>query len=218
MARVLVLRPEPGASTTVDRARALGLDAVAVPLFKVEPVAWTAPEPSGFDGILLTSANALRHAGDGLQALLGLKAYAVGDATAEAARDAGFDVAATGDAGIERLLDSVEPDLRLLHLCGPDRAGTDAARQRIIPVVVYWSRSLDDVRLPDAAVALVHSPRAAARLATVARKRFQLAIAAISKAAADAAGEGWRAVAVAEQPTDAALLALAARLCNKPRP
>ena len=33
MKRVLVLRPEPGASATVERARALGLDAVAVPLF-----------------------------------------------------------------------------------------------------------------------------------------------------------------------------------------
>ena len=97
MTRVLVLRPEPGASATVDRARAMGLDAVATPLFEVEPLDWDVPEASGFDGVLLTSANALRHGGDGLQALRGLKAYAVGDATAQAAREAGFDVAATGD-------------------------------------------------------------------------------------------------------------------------
>jgi uroporphyrinogen-III synthase len=45
-----------------------------------------------------------------------------------------------------------------------------------------------------------------------------MTIAAISQAAADAVGEGWRSVEVAEQATDEALLALAARLCNKPRP
>ena len=46
MRRLLVLRPEPGASATVERARALGLDAVAMPLFEVEPVAWDAPDPA----------------------------------------------------------------------------------------------------------------------------------------------------------------------------
>ena len=51
-----------------------------------------------------------------LQELRGLKVYAVGEATADAARDAGFDIAATGDAGVDRLLGSIEPDLKLLHL------------------------------------------------------------------------------------------------------
>jgi uroporphyrinogen-III synthase len=41
---------------------------------------------------------------------------------------------------------------------------------------------------------------------------------AISDAAAEAAGRGWEAVEVADQPNDEALLALAARLCNKPAP
>jgi uroporphyrinogen-III synthase len=38
--------------------------------------------------------------------------------TAQAARDAGFGVASAGEAGVDRLLDSLEPDLKLLHLCG----------------------------------------------------------------------------------------------------
>ena len=62
MRRVLVLRPEPGAAATVKRARARGLDAVAIPLFEIEPLAWEAPPAGGFDGLLLTSANAVRHA------------------------------------------------------------------------------------------------------------------------------------------------------------
>jgi uroporphyrinogen-III synthase len=44
--------------------------------------------------------------------------------------------------------------------------------------------------------------------------RGALRIAAISQAAADAAGLGWASVHVAEQPRDQALLELAARLCK----
>ena len=46
MKRVLVLRPEPGASETVQRAKAKGLDAEASPLFVVEPIEWEFEEPS----------------------------------------------------------------------------------------------------------------------------------------------------------------------------
>ena len=60
MRRLLVLRPEPGASATAGRARTLGLDPVLMPLFEIEPIAWTAPDPAGFDALLLTSANAVR--------------------------------------------------------------------------------------------------------------------------------------------------------------
>ena len=65
-------------------------------------------------------------------------------------------------------------------------------------------------------VALVHSPRAGQRLAELVDDRATLAIAAISQAAADGAGAGWRRIDVAERPSDDALLAIAARLCNKP--
>ena len=49
MRRVVVLRPEPGASATVERARERGLEAVAIPLLRVESVEWSAPEQSAFD-------------------------------------------------------------------------------------------------------------------------------------------------------------------------
>ena len=48
MTRVLVLRPEPGASATVKRARKKALDAVAIPLFEVEAISWDAPEAERF--------------------------------------------------------------------------------------------------------------------------------------------------------------------------
>ena len=110
MRPVLVLRPEPGASATVERARERGLSATAIPLFEIEAVAWDAPDPAGFEGILLTSANAVRLAGKQLESLRTLTAYAVGESTAEAAREAGFSIAATGDAGVDRLLGSIDPD------------------------------------------------------------------------------------------------------------
>ena len=220
MARLLVLRPEPGASATAARARALGLDAFAIPLFAIEPVKWEAPEAGGFDGLLLTSGSAVRCAGEQLQELRGLRAYAVGDATAAAARDAGFDIGSAGEAGVDRLLDSIEPDLRLLHLCGEDRRVPDDAGQEVTPVVVYRANEIEnpDLGIAPGSVALIHSPRAGARFADLVSGPEEVAIAAISAAAAEAAGGGWKSVDVADRPNDEALLALAARLCNNPSP
>ncbi len=220
MMRVLVLRPEPGASATFERARELGLDALAVPLFEIEAVDWNAPEPGGFDGLLLTSANAIRCGGSRLDSLRGLKAYAVGQSTADAAREAGFDLAAVGDAGVDRLLGSIAPTLKLLHLCGENRREPKGAKQKIRPVAVYRSKPIEAPRLWDASgnVALIHSPRAARRFAELVTDRSSIAIAAISPAAAEGIGSGWKSVAIADQPSDEALLALAATLCNKPDP
>lgn len=220
MPRLLVLRPEPGASATAERARARGLDPIVVPLFEVEPIVWATPEPSGFDGVLLTSANAVRQAGEGLESLRGIKVYAVGEATAEAAREAGFDIAATGEAGVDRLLRSIEPDLKLLHLCGENHIAVEDARQTVTPLIVYRSKAVDAPDLSDihGAVAMIHSPRAGRHFAGLIHDRSSIGIAAISDAAAKAAGAGWKQVAVADQPSDEALLALAARLCNKPDP
>jgi len=220
MRRVLVLRPEPGASATIAKARAMGLEPIAVPLFTIEPVEWAAPDPTGFDGILLTSANAVRSAGEGLRELRAIPAFAVGQATAEAARQAGFAIAATGDSGVDRLLGSIDPDLHLLHLCGEDRQRPATAKPRITAVSVYRAVSVENPELGETkgAVALIHSPRAGRRFREVAPNRSSIAIAAISPAAAEASGGGWAAVECAAEPTDDALLALAARLCEKPAP
>jgi uroporphyrinogen-III synthase len=218
MMRVLVLRPEPGASATVERARKRGLDAIALPLFEIEPVEWQAPDASRFDALLLTSANAVRFGGEQLEVLRGLPVHAVGEATAEAARQAGFDVSSAGDSGVERLLGSIDPSLRLLHLAGADRKGPQQPRQEIMSVTVYRSKPRNDLDLTAArdSVAMVHSPRAAGRFAElIGANRSFVTIAAISRDAADAAGSGWAAIAAADAPTDEALLALTERLCNK---
>jgi uroporphyrinogen-III synthase len=154
-----------------------------------------------------------------LQDLRGLQVYAVGEATADAAREAGFDIASTGEGGVDRLLGSTDPDLQLLHLAGEDRKVPAAAKQQITSITVYRAKAKNDVDLSEApdCVAMIHSPRAARRLAELIDDRERIAIAAISKDAAEAAGDGWASVDIAEAPNDDALLALTERLCNKVR-
>ena len=214
MKRLLVLRPEPGNRATVDRSRALGLDPVPCPLFAVEPVDWTAPDPGGYDHILFTSANALRHGGDQLASLTRLPVLAVGLATADAARAAGFAVAMTGEGGGDALLELLPASHQLLHLTGAEHRPPET-RHAIDAVVVYRSMALVAPVIPTGAlVALIHSPRAGERFAALAPDRATIVIAAISAAAAAACGTGWAKIEIADQPSDRALLALAARLCQ----
>jgi uroporphyrinogen-III synthase len=219
MKRLFVFRPQPAAGQTVERAISMGLDAVALPLFELEPVEWAAPDCAKFDGILLTSANAVNMAGAQMERLRGLPVHAVGEATALAAEVAGFGVARKGGGGVEDLLKSIESGTRLLHLCGEDRRTPQAPSQAITCVTVYRAKALPKVAGLDhlqGHVAALHSPRAARRLAELVdvAQRAKVMLAAISKAAAGAAGTGWKGVRIASAPTDAAVLALAARLCE----
>jgi uroporphyrinogen-III synthase len=216
--KLLLLRPEPGLSASVERARSLGLDAIACPLFRVEAVTWDAPDPHGFDALLLTSANAVRHGGPALDKLKALPVHAVGEATAAAARKAGFWVEAVSDTNVADLLSSLPPSMPLLHLAGSEHRS--AEHPTLSRRIVYSSTEIADPALPslEELVIAVHSPRAGLRLTELARARGQAALAVISAAAAEACGLGWERVEVAERPTDESLLALAARLCHTSPP
>lgn len=219
MRRLFLFRPKPGARHSADRARTMGLDAVLVPLFEIEPLDWRVPNPADFDAMLLTSANAVRHCGNGIDSLRGLPVYCVGEATALAANLAGLGVASVGKAGVDELLSTISPGTRLLHLCGEDRREPANQNHSIRAVPVYRAAAtelpteLSDLR---GGVAAVHSPRAAKRLAELvgANVRATVRVAAISAAAGEAAGPGWKSVEAASEPNDAALLALCARLCE----
>lgn len=124
MRAVLVTRPEPGAAATAARLAAMGFAPVVLPLTGI--VATPPGEVGPCDVVVATSANALRHAPEALLAALrGKRLYAVGAATAEAARQAGFaDVAiAAGTAADLAALIGRElaPGARLLHLAGRER-------------------------------------------------------------------------------------------------
>lgn len=219
MRPLIIVRPEPGASATATAARAAGLDAVIIPLFEVRPLDWQPPDLSRFDALLLTSANALRHSGAGFDRLRDLPAHCVGQATAAAALSAAFAVQGVGCAGVDELLQSLPSNLTLLHLCGADRKPPADARQMIEALPVYESVELSpDLRPALGAVVALHSPRAASTFARNANShgldRATIALAAISPDTAAAAGPGWERVEAAAEPSDAALLAIASRLCN----
>lgn len=215
MRRLLLLRPEPGLSASAERARDLGLDVLCCPLFRIEPVAWELPDPAQYDGLLLTSANALRHAGPKLSRLKSLPVHAVGQSTAAAALESGFNVGTIGSGNATDLLSALPPSLRLLHLAGEDYRGTGEARvdRRTTYRSVHVSRP--DLPQLDGLVVAVHSPRAGARLSELSRERGSTVVAAISDAAGSACGKGWEGIAVATEPNDKSLLALAASLCHK---
>lgn len=220
---IAVLRPEPGNTATSAAIEALGLTAIRLPLFEIHAIDWTPPDVTRFDALFLTSANAARHAGAGLAGLRTLPVHAVGEATAVAAREAGLEVVATGDRdGAAMVAAAAASGVRRgLLLGGRDRAlGNDPIIAEAI--AVYAS---DPVEVPAQAldqlagsVVLVHSPRAARRIAELIDRagidRRTTRLAAISAAAVDAAGDGWERIAAAASPDDATLIALARTLAD----
>lgn len=223
MIGALVLRPEPGNTETATALERLGIDVIRQPLFEVRPVAWRPPRPGQVDALLLTSANAVRHAGEDLRALAALPVLAVGAATAAAARGAGLCVVLIGDSDAVALVARARAHGydRPLHLAGRDRV----APSGVEAIAVYESAVLPIA--PGAAstwenrIALVHSARAARRLAALIRRdgadRTRIGLAALSAAVATAAGPGWAAAAVAARPTDAALIDRVAAAMDKRR-
>ena len=211
--KLLVLRPEPGASQTAERARAIGLEPVVAPLFAIEAVAGPPVEAGLYEAVLLTSANGARHAPAGLAAL---PCFAVGEGTATAARSAGFADVRTGpcDGTAAAAMMAAAGVRKALHLCGREHLRAEAAGVSIDRRIVYSAEPVPRGRFEGPAVAMIHSARAGARFAELTGDRRSIAIAAISPGAAAAAGEGWAAKAVAGAPRDHALLELAAKLCN----
>lgn len=220
-AEILILRPQPGADSTAAAARKLGLEPVVAPIFTVRPLDWTTPA-GPFDAVMLTSANAARHGGDGLTPYLRLPCFAVGETTADAARTAGFADVRTGAADGAALL----PEIAgaglgsVVHPCGQDHLPLAHPDLDILDVPVYVSAPVAALpasatdALGRGALVLLHSPRAAGLFATLAPARSTIRIAAISAATAAAAGGDWASVAVAARPRDEALLELAVELCQ----
>jgi uroporphyrinogen-III synthase len=218
-----VLRPEPGATATVERIMAAGHLPLRLPLFHVEQRPWAPVFASDHDALVLTSANTVRHAGPQLAGLATLPAWAVGDATARAAAGAGLNVVATGKDGAKTLLDAAwDAGVRRALWLGGESLSLQGhpAVSRIL--AVYASAPLtpqpDAVRRLAGSVALVQSPRSAQLLrgvlAGAGLSPAALRLAAISPAAAEAAGTGWDALAVAPVPTDPALVTAAIRLAD----
>lgn len=220
---LVIIRPAPGAGQSARAARALGLTPIVHSLFEAKPLRWEPPNPDLYDGLIISSANALRLGGPALTALQGLPVHAVGQATAAAAHALGFTVASTGERGVEALVQSLSKGTpqRFLRLAGRQHVDVLLAGMLIDTVIVY---AVDPVPMPPPlakrlrngdVVAALHSARAARHFAVECDRmgcdRAGISLAVLSPNVAEAAGDGWRDIAIAEAPDDAHLLSHAAK-------
>jgi uroporphyrinogen-III synthase len=222
----LAVRPEPGLAATLDKARAMGLAITGCALSEIRGIAWECPDPAGYDGLLIGSANAILHGGAHLARLLDKPVYAVGEATAAAARAAGFAVAMTGSGGLQGVLDAIAAPCHLLRIAGEEHVPLEVpAGVSFDTVIAYRSVTLplDPVAALLASgevLVLLHSAATAAHFAgecdRLGLPRGPIHLAALGPRIAAAAGGGWHAVHTAPRPDEAALLALAQDVCHNP--
>jgi uroporphyrinogen-III synthase len=242
--RVLVTRPEPGATRAAARLIAAGWDPVVVPLSDIVPLTPQLP-PGRFAAVAASSANALRHAPRAiLDSLLATPLFAVGDETASAARAAGFgDVRPSAGNAADLARDiaaALGPGERIAYLCGRVRLGTlESAFAgngiELIAIETYDTAerapSSDELALlgnaPIAAV-LVYSAKAADALAKLAAGPWRATLSsavfvAIServaeRLAARAAGRVPAPVLVAASPDEDSMFDLLAGIGHEPAP
>ena len=228
--RVMITRPRAEAEALAALLARRGIESFIEPLLEIIP----RPDPMlDFDtlqAVLLTSANGARALAEATERR-DLTLFAVGPATAAAAREAGFTSVATAGGDVEALSHLVTSRLdakggALLHVSGSAVAGDLAGRLEAAGfdarrAALYEARPAG--ALSDAVLAalvggeidavLLFSPRTAKSFV---RLTIQASLAldglralCLSPAVARAAeAASWGAVAVAERPDQDALLAL----------
>ncbi|CDX42148.1 Uroporphyrinogen III synthase HEM4 [Mesorhizobium sp. ORS 3359] len=232
MVRVLVTRPEPGASRTARRIEALGFQPVLLPLTETRALPVEASIGADAVAVAVTSANAVRHAPRALVAsLAGLPCHAVGKRTAEACRAAGFLSVSEGPGDAEALADAIGGGLAgkaIVYLCGRVRFPVfeqrlTAAGVHVQPIETYDTISVDygDAEVvaglsgQSVEAALLYSAKASAALIKLIARpalrqlfettEFLTLSARIAEPMEEIAGSR---VHVASQPEEEALLAL----------
>ena len=232
--RVLITRPRDDAGPLAEMLAALGVESLIEPMLEIRFLAGECPDLDGVQAVALTSANGAR----ALAARVGrrdIPVLAVGEATAAAARAAGFadvamaggDVAALAALARERCAPGAGP---LLHVSGSvvagDLAGSLEAEgftvRRATLYEALASGALSDaarVAIVDGSLdaVLLFSPRTARTFVTLAADAGlgdalgNLRALCLSEAVAEAVRPfPWREVRVAERPDQSALLALVA--------
>ena len=213
--RVWVTRARPGADRTAERLATLGFAPVLAPLLAIRPLD-ARPDLTGVQALAFTSRNAVQVFAE----LLGDRAppvFAVGDATAASAREAGFhDVrSAGGDLhALAALIRAEGAGLSILHPCAAEPAGDLAAlvgdTARVTPLAVYEAVETDATAPEVWDAVLIHSPRAARALAarlSAQDARGRIAVVISSAAATRLSVRGLAEIRIAAAPTEDALLA-----------
>ncbi len=220
--RVAITRALPEANATAGRLRALGAEPVVAPLLKIEQRAFD-QTMSGVQALLFTSANGVR-AFSAASPFVMAPVFTVGDATAQAARAAGFrDVRSAGGDSADLLAlvrGALDPKAgRVVHFSGAhvagdivsmlSNAGFDAERRIAYEAIAVPDLPADYRNPVD--VVLFHSARAVEIFAGFgAPNAGDMKTACLSPAIAAAASVSpWKQVIVAPRPREDALLAAA---------
>lgn len=214
--RVWITRAQPGAARTAAGLSVLGFEPVVAPLLTIRPLA-AAPDLAAVAALVFTSPN-------GVEAFAALvppphlrdrPVFAVGDATAEAARAAGFAEArsAAGDIhALARLIDAAPPLGLILAPGAREPAGDLPALlpdRRIQRLPVYAAEETDVAAPADFDAVLVHSPRAARALAAILTPETaarRLAVCISAAAAAPLAALGFAEIRTADAPDETSML------------
>jgi len=122
---VLITRPEPDAAELKAELKARGHEVTVEPLFRIEPVPIDAEAFDGARAVIATSRNGLRAlaASGALPAALKLPIFTVGPATAELARELGFQRVIAGAGAARDLVALITADATaaagpLIHVAG----------------------------------------------------------------------------------------------------
>jgi uroporphyrinogen-III synthase len=205
--RIVVTRPEGQEEELVARLEGLGHDVVHCPLIAIEPLGDEPIEVSGYDWIVVTSANGaheLRRRASGRMP----RVAAIGRATAEAIGGADLIPAVSTQEGL--LAEIPRPAGRVLFAAGegarrllPDALAADV-------VTLYRTRELIPAELPVADLYVLASASSARALAAV---RQGLAVVSIGPETSRSARQaGLHVVAEAAHHSSAGIAAAVAEL------
>jgi uroporphyrinogen-III synthase len=238
--RVLVTRPEEDGADLVETLERRAIECLLEPLMAVSYRDDAEPDLTGVQAILITSANGARALARTSEAR-GVAVFAVGDASARAAREAGYGKVESAGGDVETLTELVTQRLDasggpLFHAAGSALAGDLAGKLAAAGFDVRREVLYDAVpsaALSPAAIAaikngkldgvLLFSPRTAVIFADLVRKARlirsarELTAYCLSDAVAEAASDlPWRAVRIAARPTQEDLIDLLAAPTGAP--
>lgn len=229
--RALVTRPKEDSEGVARALAQRDLEVMIEPLLDIAPVEGARLDLDGAQGILVTSANGIRALAR-LYPGRDLAVWAVGDSSARAAREMGFEQVDSAGGDVDTLAElvasRVDPKAgALLHAAGTVVAGDlsgrlsalgyEVRRQVLYQAVTATRLSpalLEALTTGSLDLALFFSPRTARTFATLAiAAGVQGSLAAIAayglsaNVSAELAQLPWRALRQASEPTQASLLA-----------
>lgn len=229
--RILITRPIEDAKPLADALAERGLEVLIEPLLEIRHLDDAAMDLDEVRALLFTSANGVR-AFAALSPRRDLRAFTVGDGSAEAARQAGFADVESAKGDIEALaalvVDRMKPeDGILFHAAGTVTAGDLKARleglgYRVRRAQLYEARiatalsteTRANLTLGGIDAVLLFSPRTAATFAELWRAAGAPSLAPVqaiclSAAVAREIGSlGWAGVEIADRPDLPSMLAL----------